>query len=141
MTERQERRATGVNRVPVLRLVDICGRDATVPAFEAESVELSGRGIRVRTPYLPPLGAPLVCRLEDAGREIVVEGVVAWQKERSGGGEFGIKFTALDSGSVDALKALCGLGDARADVAPPPETHEVSEPAATAAPAGAPVKL
>ncbi len=141
MTERQERRATGVNRVPVLRLVDICGRDATVPAFEAESVELSGRGIRVRTPYLPPLGAPLVCRLEDAGREIVVEGVVAWQQERNGGGEFGIKFTALDSGSVDALKALCGLGDARADVAPAPEAHDLSEPAATAAPAGAPVKL
>src|SRR5512146_1118740 len=97
MIERQERRARGVNRVPVARLVDICGRDTTVPAFEAESIELSGRGMHVRTPYLPPLGAPLVCRLEDDGREIVVEGVVAWQKDHEGGGEFGVQFTALDA--------------------------------------------
>ena len=104
MIERQDRRAAGVNRVNVARLVDICGRDASVPAFEAESIELSGRGMHVRTPYLPPLGAPLVCRLEHGGREIVVEGVVAWQQHNDGGGEFGIQFTALDSGSVEALK-------------------------------------
>ena len=104
MIERQDRRAAGVNRVTVARLVDICGRDPSVPAFEAESIELSGRGMHVRTPYLPRLGAPLVCRLEDAGREIVVEGVVAWQRDRDGGGEFGIQFTALDSRSVEVLK-------------------------------------
>ena len=69
MTDRQERRTPGVNRVQVARLVDICGRDQDVPAFEAQSVELSGRGMHVRTPYLPPLGAKLVCRLEDGGNE------------------------------------------------------------------------
>src|SRR5690349_1682362 len=137
MIERQERRAPGVNRVPVARLVDICGRDANVPAFEAESIELSGRGMHVRTPYLPPLGAPLVCRLEDNGREIVVEGTVSWQRTSDGGGEFGVQFTALDSGSVEALKSLCGLTDE------PPEEKEplAPEPSVEPALAGAAVKL
>src|SRR5687767_1709733 len=62
-----DRRAAGVKRVPIERVVEICGRDERVPAFEAESVELSGRGMLVRTPYLPELGAPIVCRLEDQG--------------------------------------------------------------------------
>ena len=141
MTERQDRRTPGVNRVPVARLVDICGRDATVPAFEAESVEVSGRGMHVKTPYLPPLGAPLVCRLEDDGREIVVEGVVAWQSDRTDGGEFGVQFTALDSGSVEALKALCGLGPRPgAEKREPPQAPR-QEPEAAAAPTGSPVKL
>ncbi len=139
MAETQDRRAPGVNRVTVTRSVDICGRDATVPAFEAESVELSGRGMHVRTPYLPRLGAPLVCRLEEDGREIVVEGVVAWQRDREGGGEFGIQFTALDSGSVEALKGMCGLDD---DARPgAPAAAETLPAAAPPAPAGMPVKL
>jgi hypothetical protein len=140
MIERQDRRAPGVNRVSVARLVDICGRDANVPAFEAESIELSGRGMHVRTPYLPPLGAPLVCRLEERGREIVVEGTVAWQRDCDGGGEFGVQFTALDSGSVEALKGLCGLLEdpAEADAKKAPLTPEPSvEPAL----AGMAVKL
>jgi hypothetical protein len=141
-TERQERRTPGVNRVRVARLVDICGRDQTVPAFEAQSVELSGRGMHVRTPYLPPLGAPLVCRLEDDGREIVVEGVVAWQRDRDGGGEFGVQFTALDSGSVEALKGLCGL-EPRAEAAALTSKSEAvsSEAGSGVAPSGTPVKL
>jgi hypothetical protein len=109
MQQDQERRATGVERVPVEKVVEICGREPGIPAFEAESVELSGRGMHVRTPYLPDLGAPLVCRLEDSGREVVVEGVVAWRNQTEGGGEFGIRFTALDSSSVDVLKALCRI--------------------------------
>lgn len=141
MSERQDRRAPGVNRVSVARIVDICGRDATVPAFEAESVELSGRGIRVKTPYLPPPGAPLVCRIDDAGREIVVEGVVAWQKERENGGEFGIRFTALDSQSVEVLKDLCGANDEEpGEVGARPAT-EPSEAAPQVGEAGSPVKL
>lgn len=139
MTESQERRAPGVQRVAVVRVVDICGRDATVPAFEAQSVELSGRGMHVKTPYLPPPGAPLVCRLEESGREIIVEGVVAWVKEVEGGGEFGMRFTALDSGSVETLKELCGM-DAPEPAAP---AGIVEEPATKASPAptGTAVKL
>jgi hypothetical protein len=127
--------------VSVARIVDICGRDATVPAFEAESVELSGRGIRVKTSYLPPPGAPLVCRIDDAGREIVVEGVVAWQNERDNGGEFGIRFTALDSQSVEVLKDLCGAGDEEPAEASAQPATEPSEEAPAVGEAGSPVKL
>lgn len=107
--QKQDRRASGVKRVPVQTLVEICGRVPEVPAFEAQSIEVSGRGMHVRTRYLPPVGAPLVLRFEEAGHQILVEGEVAWAEDSERGGEFGIRFTALDSGSVDALKKLCGI--------------------------------
>jgi len=113
MDNEQERRATGQSRIPVQALVEICGRDVGgAPAFEAESVDVSGRGMHVRTAYLPDVGAPLVCRFENDGQEIVVEGVVAWRAEEERGGEFGIQFTALDSGSVEVLRKLCSMDPA-----------------------------
>lgn len=143
--EKQERRAPGVARVPLERVVEICGRDDRVPAFEAESVELSGRGMHVRTPYLPEIGAPLVCRLEDTAGEVVVEGIVAWARDTDGGGEFGVKFTALDSGSVETLKGLCGLGGAPAGRKPQPPAPSEATPEENEGPEGpvpgAPVKL
>ena len=107
MTDIQERRAEGAGRVRVETLVEVCGNEPGIPAFEAEAVDVSARGMHLRTAYLPDNGAPLVCRFEEGGREIVVEGRVAWRREGSRGGEFGIEFTALDSGSVGALRELC----------------------------------
>ncbi|HEY4105268.1 MAG TPA: PilZ domain-containing protein [Polyangiaceae bacterium] len=107
MTEIQERRAEGAGRVRVETLVEVCGNEPGIPAFEAEAVDVSARGMHLRTAYLPDNGAPLVCRFEDEGREIVVEGRVAWRREGSRGGEFGVEFTALDSNSVGALRDLC----------------------------------
>jgi hypothetical protein len=107
MTQAQERRAEGQGRMPVETLVEVVGNEPGIPAFEAESVDVSARGMHLRTAYLPDEGAPLVCRFEEQGREIVVEGVVAWRREGARGGEFGIEFTALDSRSVDALRELC----------------------------------
>ena len=108
--ENQERRSTSASRVSVKTLVEVCGLDpANTPAFEAQSVNVSGRGMLVRTAYLPEVGSQLVCRFEHEGREIIVEGRVAWRRDEVRGGEFGLKFTALDSGSVDVLKELCGL--------------------------------
>src|SRR6185503_19211465 len=124
-----ERRAPGAERIPVGTLVEICGNEPGIPAFEAESVDVSARGMHVKTTYLPEIGAPLVCRFEDAGREIVVEGMVAWRREKDEGGEFGIQFTALDAGSVDALKCMCnvrdsgGQLDAAAEVSPAPSNE------------------
>jgi urease beta subunit len=107
MTENQERRAEGAGRVRVETLVEVCGNEPGIPAFEAEAVDVSARGMHLRTAYLPDNGAPLVCRFEDGGREIIVEGRVAWRREGGRGGEFGIEFTALDSSSVGALRELC----------------------------------
>ena len=77
MTEIQERRAEGAGRVRVETLVEVCGNEPGIPAFEAEAVDVSARGMHLRTAYLPDNGAPLVCRFEEGGREIVVEGRVA----------------------------------------------------------------
>ncbi len=131
-----ERRVAGVNRVPLQTMVEVCGLDPRqAPAFEAESLDVSGRGLHLRTGFVPELGTPLVCRFEDRGREIIAEGVVAWVEPASRGGEFGMMFTALDSGSVDALRELTGLfGAATEDeidefYPPEPELHE-PEPSA-----------
>src|SRR5687767_2769193 len=106
MIDIEERRAKGAGRVSLETLVEICGNEPGIPTFEAETVDVSARGMHLRTAYLPEDGAPLVCRFENGGKEIVVEGVVAWRKESARGGEFGVKFTALDSRSVDALRGL-----------------------------------
>jgi hypothetical protein len=137
MRYEEERRAGGMQRVPVQALVEICGRDVGgSPAFEAESIDVSGRGMQLRTAYLPEVGAPLVCRFDNAGQEIVVEGVVAWRREQDRGGEFGIKFTALDSGSVEVLKELCGM-NARAIVESAPAAGKDE----SQAPAGAGLRV
>jgi hypothetical protein len=111
--------------MPVETLVEVVGNEPGIPAFEAESVDVSARGMHLRTAYLPDEGAPLVCRFEENSREIVVEGVVAWRREGARGGEFGVEFTALDARSVDALRQLCG-GDgpgSKAEKAPPPDAE------------------
>jgi PilZ domain len=107
MTQAQERRAEGQSRMAVETLVEVVGNEPGTPAFEAESVDVSARGMHLRTAYLPDQGAPLVCRFEEHGREVVVEGVVAWRREGARGGEFGVEFTALDASSVGALRELC----------------------------------
>jgi hypothetical protein len=111
MTQAAERRSPTTSRVPLETLVEICGNEPGIPAFEAEALDVSAQGMHLRTAYLPEQGAPLVCRFEDHGREIVVEGVVAWRKESVKGGDFGVAFTALDSRSVDALRSLVQAGD------------------------------
>src|SRR5438034_8564347 len=135
MTQAQERRAEGHGRMPVETLVEVVGNEPGIPAFEAESVDVSSPGMHLRTAYLPDEGAPLVCRFEEQGREIVVEGVVAWRREGARGGEFGIEFTALDARSVDALRDMCEGADK-----PQAEAQQVSA-APQAAPHGSGTKV
>jgi hypothetical protein len=83
-------------------------------AFDAESVDVSGEGMRLRTAYLPPIGDQLVCRFEAEDGEICAVGEVIWASEESRGGEFGLRFVDLDDETRDALAALCkahGDGD------------------------------
>ena len=76
-------------------------------AFEAESVDVSPEGMRLRTAYVPENGERLLCRFDGPNGEVVVEGEVIWRTEEARGGEFGIKFTALDNATEEAVRALC----------------------------------
>lgn len=131
-----DRRAPGIRRVGLATLVEICGRAPGVPAFEAESIEVSGRGMHVRTKYLPEVSAPLVLRFDHNGREVVVEGSVAWRRETEGGGDFGIRFTALDSNSVSVLRQLSAQ-----EQQSPEDVADLADEEAFVATPGAPVKL
>jgi len=84
MNTNQERRVEGIKRVPVEALVEVCGLRDDVPAFEAESRNVSDRGIRLRTAYLPELGAPVVCRFDNGGHEVLAEGVLPGAVPRPG---------------------------------------------------------
>ena len=145
MKSEGDRRVPGVNRVPLQTKVEMCGLDPErAAAFEAESLDVSGRGLHLRTGYIPTLGTPLVCRLEDRGREIIAEGVVAWVQPGSQGGEFGLMFTALDSASVGTLRELTGLKDdsTAAQVDEPPCEPELPDGAAAhSEPSGPPEPL
>lgn len=104
-TDAKDRRAGGGQRVHFEALVAV-GEDAN-GGFEAESVDVSPDGMRLRTAYLPDVGEKLVCRFDGMGHEIVVEGEVIWRNEEAKGGEFGLRFTGLDAASEDAVKAMC----------------------------------
>ena len=107
MNSQDERRIEGIQRVPVEALVEVCGLRSDVPSFEAESRNVSDRGIRLRTAYLPEIGAPVVCRFDNGGQEVLAEGVIAWCNQQPRGGEFGVRFTALNSKSAQVLGRLC----------------------------------
>ncbi len=104
----EERRAQSVKRVSLTTLVDICTQEGELPPFQGQSANVSGRGMNIRTSYLPEVGEELVCRLNHDDQEILVEGRVAWRAEGEDSGEFGIQFTALDADSAHLLR---GLGD------------------------------
>ncbi len=125
MLENQERRSPNAARVHVDSRVEICGQEPESSAFEAQSINVSSRGMQLRTHFVPEQGQSLVCRFESHGRQIVVEGQVIWRRDAAeGDGEFGVQFTALDGSSVDALKALCTPAALQAA-----EAREVSPPA------------
>lgn len=106
MSQSVERRNPKVSRVDLATLVDICAVDSELPPFQGQSSNVSGRGMQVRTGHLPEIGQPLVCRFEHLGREILVEGKVAWRAEGTDSGEFGVQFTAVDPESAEILKNL-----------------------------------
>lgn len=100
-------------------------------AFEAESVDVSPDGMRLRTAYVPEIGERLMCRFDGDGGEVLVEGEVIWRNEEAKGGEFGLRFTALDSATEEAVRSLCK------QLAEPDEKEEK----APAMPKGARVRL
>jgi hypothetical protein len=130
-TDGKDRRTGGGPRVHFEALVAV-GENAG-GGFEAESVDVSPDGMRLRTAYLPEVGEKLVCRFDGMGHEVVVEGEVSWRNEEAKGGEFGMRFTGLDAASEDAVRAMC------ADLAGPVGEPEPAE--APAVPRGSRVRL
>ena len=123
MTVQQDRRDARVRRIPFEALVEIGG--AGTPAFEAESVDISTRGMHLRSAYLPELGETVVCRFDSgSGEPICAEGEVVWRDEAAVGGELGIRFTNVDEPSAAALLEMCGVAPA---VEPAPESVRPSE--------------
>jgi hypothetical protein len=105
-----DRRGKAGRRVHFEAMVAVGGAEGGA-AFDAESVDVSGEGMRLRTAYLPAIGDQLVCRFEAEDGEICAVGEVIWASEESRGGEFGLRFVDLDDETREALAALCKTHD------------------------------
>ncbi|MBI5538117.1 MAG: PilZ domain-containing protein [Deltaproteobacteria bacterium] len=107
MSVEKERRSAG-GRIPIKTLVEIGAGEGGAAAFEAESVDVNPSGMHLRTAYLPEVGEPLICRFEANGREITVQGEVAWRNEEACGGDFGVRFLEVDDEALQALRDIAG---------------------------------
>ncbi|MGK4005810.1 PilZ domain-containing protein [Sorangium sp. So ce1036] len=121
-----ERRGGAGQRVRIEALVAV--GETSGGGFEAESIDMSPEGMRLRTAYLPKVGDALICRFDGLGKELVVEGEVCWRAEQARGGEFGLRFTGLDAEAEETVRAMCASMDAGA--ARP--ASELAAPAAAA---------
>jgi hypothetical protein len=124
MSVDNERRIAGGRRIPIKTIVEIGAGEGGSSAFEAESVNVTASGMHLRTAYLPEVGEPLVCRFEGNGKEIIVQGEVAWRNEEACGGDFGVRFSEIDGESLSALRELTGeaASDSESADAPDPNT-------------------
>lgn len=111
----KERRQGPAGRVHFEALVAI--GESGGAGFEAESMDVSPDGMRLRTAYLPEIGERLVCRFEAECGEVAVEGEVAWVNAEARGGEFGLRFDTLDEAAMSALRGLCLPPEAPVSVA------------------------
>src|SRR6185437_10529865 len=114
----EDRRAPGATRMPFDALVEVGG--ALGPSFEAQAVNVSEEGMHLRTAYLPEQGQPLTCRFDaGSGQSVLASGEVVWSLGAEKGGEFGVRFTDMDTESVESLKRICGVTAAGAGPAVP----------------------
>ncbi|WP_437514084.1 PilZ domain-containing protein [Sorangium sp. So ce1099] len=135
-----ERRVGAGQRVRIEALVAV--GETSGGGFEAESIDMSPEGMRLRTAYLPRVGDALICRFDGLGKELVVEGEVCWRAEQARGGEFGLRFTGLDAEAEEAVRAMCSSMDAGAGGSAPALTVPSGlAPAAETAQRGARVRL
>ena len=127
----QERRAGEGKRVHFEALVAV--GEMVGGGFEAESIDVSPEGMRLRTAFLPAIGDKLVCRFDGMGAEVVAEGEVIWKNQEARGGEFGLRFVDLDPDIAEAVRAMCSsLGS---------EDEEPVVPEVPQVPRGARVRL
>lgn len=119
----QERRAGEGKRVHFEALVAV--GEMVGGGFEAESIDVSPEGMRLRTAFLPAVGDKLVCRFDGMGAEVVAEGEVIWKNQEARGGEFGMRFVDLDPDTAEAVRAMCGSLGSEEEEAPAPEAPQV----------------
>ena len=115
---KKDRRSPAGQRVHFEAMVAVGGSDG---GFEAESVDLSHEGMRLRTAYLPAVGEKLVCRFDGVDGEIVALGDVLWTTEQARGGEVAVRFVELDEETAVALKQLIDIDAPEPSAAPPEE--------------------
>jgi hypothetical protein len=98
----------GQERIPFDAMVEMGG--ALGPTFEAQAIDVSRDGMHLKTAYLPDVGQPLTCRFEaGTAGSVLASGEVVWKQDEKKGGEFGVRFTQLDNGSVRTLEKIVGL--------------------------------
>lgn len=93
-----DRRRESSMRMPVDLMVELA-HDGFDEVFEADAVDVSERGMRLRAQVLPDVGEKLQCRfaVPATGETRHAEGEVVWtDTTRSRFGEFGLRFDASD---------------------------------------------
>ncbi len=93
-----ERRTAMDPRVPFEASIRLAHHGFDTP-LEADGVNLSRRGLKLRSHQLPEIGTWLSCRfqIEPNQPAVFTEGEVVWTSQRDGGaGEFGVRFAEVD---------------------------------------------
>lgn len=112
-----ERRNHASPRVPIDLLVELRGADERAAkhrvnaevddAYDADALDVSATGLRMRSSVLPDVGQRLRCRLElpETEAPFEAEGEVVWSSdEGEHQGEFGLRFDAMGKGTTEMLK-------------------------------------
>ncbi|MCB9707272.1 MAG: PilZ domain-containing protein [Myxococcales bacterium] len=93
-----ERRTATDFRVPFEASIRLAHHGFDTP-LEADGLNLSGRGLKLRSQHMPEIGTWLSCRFQinpDAPA-VFREGEVVWTSQKDGGaGEFGVRFAEVD---------------------------------------------
>jgi hypothetical protein len=108
MSIEKERRSRGGKRLPLEALVVVAGLSDQARAYECEAMDMTSKGMHLRTAYLPEVGETVSCRLDTGSGEIFAEGEVVWLQEQAKGGEFGVRFSHIDDESLLILEEFCG---------------------------------
>jgi len=116
-----ERRNNDATRIPIDLWIRLAHEDYEEP-FDADGVDLSTRGLAMRSDYLPEVGDRLRCSFDcpPFGDEIAVDGEVVWAHDAGDrSGEFGLRFDPVGEEIEESLRAMVQHlgGEAAATVA------------------------
>ena len=119
-----ERRGEKGRRIPLDVLVELLHEDYAEP-FEADGVNVGLGGLSMRAPYLPDIGARMMCRFEvpGGGERIEADAEVVWSQDTGKHtGEFGLRFVEIDQAAHRAIRRLVGADGYKPPVPSHPDT-------------------